>query len=325
MSATDVSSKIGEYMLKGWVLTDDICPKQCSVPLMRSPRGRVPVTVFCASCDDEFQIQRVTSVTQPQPPPPRQSSPSVTHSSITHLSGVSTPATDISRAPSPQPFLLPADTAESIRRRQQSDAASAEIGKRLLKGWTMLADECPGQGCYGIPLVSPPLKGGKDTRKECVVCNTVYINEKDAAGWNQLAAEQDFHPAAASHPSGTADTSGGDSQLHYQISPQEKGKGRATESIPFGVEVLAGTTSEPVRKDRLNNPLMSTIHPSVRALEAATTSLEFALRSLSERLASLSDAPAILDPSAIGRTADAVRKVLRALVQAEELSGMTGP
>jgi uncharacterized Zn finger protein (UPF0148 family) len=53
-----------------------------------------------------------------------------------------------------------------MRRRQQSDAASIEIGKRLLKGWAMLADECPNGGCYGIPLVRPPKVGNeKDPRK----------------------------------------------------------------------------------------------------------------------------------------------------------------
>ena len=41
-------------------------------------------------------------------------------------------------------------------RREQSDRASSEIGKRLLQGWTMLGDECPSENCYGVPLVRPP-------------------------------------------------------------------------------------------------------------------------------------------------------------------------
>ena len=52
MTAIDVSSKLGEYMLKGWVLTDEICPnKNCPVPLMRSPKNQVPQIFFCANCD----------------------------------------------------------------------------------------------------------------------------------------------------------------------------------------------------------------------------------------------------------------------------------
>jgi hypothetical protein len=65
----DVSSKLGEYMLKGWVwsspfrsaqsltptlqvLTDRICPTTaCNVPLLRSPNGApLPSTYLCANC-----------------------------------------------------------------------------------------------------------------------------------------------------------------------------------------------------------------------------------------------------------------------------------
>ena len=64
------------------------------------------------------------------------------------------------------PLLQPVDTDTILRRRQQSDRASIEIGNRLLKGWAMLADECPGADCYGVPLVRPPKPGGgRDPRK----------------------------------------------------------------------------------------------------------------------------------------------------------------
>lgn len=97
------------------------------------------------------------------------------------MSRASTPPTEISSGLSSPTFALPVETAESVRRRQQSDAASAEIGKRLLKvhnviffscaflknlkGWAMLADECPNSRCFGVPLVRPPLAGGKDPKK----------------------------------------------------------------------------------------------------------------------------------------------------------------
>ena len=42
---------------------------------------------------------------------------------------------------------------EITRRRQQSDLASAEIGKLLLKGWAMLADECPSIPRPYLPLL----------------------------------------------------------------------------------------------------------------------------------------------------------------------------
>lgn len=97
-----------------------------------------------------------------------QSASSATSDS--HISRSSTPATEVSSALSSPVFAPPADTAESRRRREQSDTASSEIGKRLLKGWAMLGDECPNARCYGVPLVRPPKAGGeKDPRKACTV------------------------------------------------------------------------------------------------------------------------------------------------------------
>ncbi|KAG1892557.1 hypothetical protein F4604DRAFT_1913276 [Suillus subluteus] len=160
MSATivDVSSKLGEYMIKGWVLTDTTCPSPAcrGVPLMRSPNNGSPVTHFCVNCNG------------PQQSTSTQSNSSSTDSSSTYESNSrpSTPPTELSSGLSSPTFAPPIDTEETIRRRQQSDQASAEIGKRLLKGWAMLGEECPNIRCYGVPLVRPP-KGGeeRDPRK----------------------------------------------------------------------------------------------------------------------------------------------------------------
>ena len=152
-------------MLKGWVgnsqfvtltiylyfikiLSDEVCSRNgCPVPLMRSPKDHIPPCTFCANCDGEPKgslrtyLRHITTLTDKiaranptVPDPLEQPSPSVTHSSDSRSSGSSTPPTDISAAPSSPAFALPVDNAESIRRRQQSDTASAEIGKRLLRG-----------------------------------------------------------------------------------------------------------------------------------------------------------------------------------------------
>lgn len=73
-------------------------------------------------------------------------------------SRASTPPTDISSTHlhDDDDFVLPTPTEEMLARRTQSDLASAEIGKKLLQGWTMLADECPNPACHGVPLVRPP-------------------------------------------------------------------------------------------------------------------------------------------------------------------------
>jgi len=150
------------------VLTDVPC-RDCGNIVMRSPDG---LESFCANCSSPLNCQfilhpvflqghNLLAASKPIKP---QSSSSLSSSS--HISRSSTPPTEISSTISSPVFATPVDTEESIRRRQQSDTASAEIGKRLLKGWAMLADECPNARCYGVPLVRPPKAGhGKDPRK----------------------------------------------------------------------------------------------------------------------------------------------------------------
>ena len=116
------------------------------------------------------QLPNFVTVRDPGPGQPEQqhSSRSPSFASSTHYSRSLTPPTEESHGPGSPTFALPAETEESIRRRQQSDFASAEIGNRLLKGWAMLADECPRSTCHGIPLVRPPKTGrDKDPRKVC--------------------------------------------------------------------------------------------------------------------------------------------------------------
>ncbi|KAF8897457.1 hypothetical protein BD779DRAFT_1490993 [Infundibulicybe gibba] len=160
MTLSDVSDKLGEYMLKGWVLTDQSCPTLgCTVPLMRSPKGRSPAIHVCVKCNS-------SAPKRPEPLSAPDTSPSI--SSNSHASRSSTPPTEVSSTLSSPIFAPPAETDESRRRREQSDRASSEIGKRLLKGWAMLGDECPNARCYGVPLVRPPKPGGeKDPRKVC--------------------------------------------------------------------------------------------------------------------------------------------------------------
>lgn len=173
----------------GQILTDRSCPKLgCHIPLMRSPNGMTPTTHYCANCDDikacreafvlfwRFLIDILAArslISLPSEQP--QTSPSI--SSYSHHSRSSTPPTEFSSTLSSPIFAPPIETPESLRRRQQSDTASSEIGKRLLKGWAMLAEECPNVECFGVPLVRPPMTGGgKDPRKARPVLLKAYRN-----------------------------------------------------------------------------------------------------------------------------------------------------
>ncbi|KAF9006460.1 hypothetical protein BDQ17DRAFT_284785 [Cyathus striatus] len=185
-SITDISSALGEYMLRGWVLTDHSCPNAgCAIPMLRSPNGKSPVVEFCVNCNKTPENTQDT---------PNQHTARIAYatsnSSLSQISRTSTPPTEVSDAMSLPDFPPPPETEHSRRRREQSDRASSEIGKRLLKGWAMLADECPNLDCYGVPLVRRPKAGGeKDPRKECVICESIYLTEVDWAGREQLIPE----------------------------------------------------------------------------------------------------------------------------------------
>ena len=122
-------------------------------------------------------------------------------SSSSHPSRASTPPTDISEPGDngDDDFeTLPPPTEGALQRRAQSDYASAEIAKLLLRGYALLAEECPNPTCYGVPLVRPPktsdgaLSPNKVlppifatnatftmSWKECVVCQSVFTFGSD--------------------------------------------------------------------------------------------------------------------------------------------------
>ncbi|KAG7097051.1 hypothetical protein E1B28_004442 [Marasmius oreades] len=301
MLITDVSSRLGEFMLKGWVLTDIPCTtKGCKVPLMRSPNGVTPVVHFCANCQENPESSRSQSETS--------------SSSALSRSRPSTPPTELSSEPSSPTFDLPPETPESVRRREQSDRASAEIGNRLLKGWVMLAEECPNNQCFGVPLVRPPKPGGeKDTRKECVICGGVYTTECDRAGRERLVpvSTEDLLEVTP-HP----ETSNLRTTLSAEIDVAKR------ETVVFTPSVFPNATS--MKDSHAGSQVTSS-----STLDVCATSLENTLLSLSHRLDSLSNPSlgVIIDPLSISSLAESISKTTQALTHVKELqwkeTGMT--
>ncbi|KAH7887821.1 hypothetical protein F5I97DRAFT_1863074 [Phlebopus sp. FC_14] len=310
---TNVSSKLGELMLKGWVLTDSPCPaSSCrGVPLLRSPKGQMPVVYHCASCDGPPRAQDADAA---------QSQSSSTTSSMTHASRPSTPPTEFSSTLSSPTFAPPVETEEMIQRRQQSDQASTEIGKRLLKGWAMLGEECPNSRCYGIPLVRPPKSGSdKDPRKECVICGTVYITEGDDEGWQRLvpissiASRSDRVITAGTGQAGISDNGG----LIGRHSPPPF-QLPTLDPLPLTPKLSADISHHATAESR-NSQLVTTMPVSTATQDAPMRALELALGTLSEKLTMSCANPAIVDPSSIAMTADAISKVAQALAHVKHL------
>ncbi|TEB30181.1 hypothetical protein FA13DRAFT_1792646 [Coprinellus micaceus] len=298
-SLSDVTAVMGEYMLKGWVLTDKQCSTAgCAVPMMRSPRGQRPEVWFCAKCNG--------APGAPAQPASQATSPSV--STVTNKSNgfsgsrASTPLTEVEDDEEDEEvFILPPESDESRRRREQSDRASAEIGNRLLRGWAMLGDECPNDSCFGIPLVRPPNNpdGEKDPRNECVVCGNVYM------------------------PQSTASTQ---PQLETPVIPQQEERSPA----PVQQSIVQTPLTNP--KQIIAAPVFSPAAPAAfggnahlvgasgasTALSNTDLALQNTLNALSSRLNALTSS-ASMDVIAVGSTADAISKVAHALGQVKSM------
>ncbi|KZP32889.1 hypothetical protein FIBSPDRAFT_1036513 [Athelia psychrophila] len=312
----DVSEKLGQHMLQGWVLTDHPCTTAgCRIPLLRSADD--PVKYYCANCDEEKNLPgQIGKQANPAPSASSSSSPP---------SRSSTPPTEVSSRASSPDFELPPETAESRYRMQQSDTASAEIGRRLLKGWAMLAEECISPGCFGVPLVRPPKAGGdKDPKKECVICGTVYVTQLDHSGFEQLI------PLNTSHVDVTPTIPSAESSAPTNTA---KGKAKAVEPELFN-EAIRGIMSHqeepqispytfgqppevPLSRNVIAPPMSQ--NSSIPPLIMAATSLELSLHALSEKLLIMSNGTMPLDPPSIGITADAIGKVTEALAKVKQL------
>ncbi|KAI0091965.1 hypothetical protein BDY19DRAFT_983522 [Irpex rosettiformis] len=278
-TVVDVSSVLGEYMLKGWILSDDICKKCSKVPLLRSKSS--PPRQFCANCDGGPVPASSTSASL------SQHSSSSADSVSQCASRPSTPPTEVSTTLSSPTFAPPMDMEEITRRRQQSDLASAEIGKLLLKGWAMLADECPNNTCYGIPLVRPPrINGGLNPHKECVVCHTVYV-DRPGGGLERLQPSQ-----ALENPP--------------ELPTHEINRGESATRTPLSLGVAA------------DGRTFSSDRGAMDGLQATVNTLEHTLEGLTERLNFLSSGQAF-EVTTIGSTADAISKVTQALMKVKEL------
>ncbi|VDB97530.1 unnamed protein product [Peniophora sp. CBMAI 1063] len=301
------STQIAQWMAKGWILTDQPCPSRgCGIPLLRSADGTVS---FCVDCDKS------------PPTATSASAQSSTASMSDHPSRPSTPATSMSSTLSSPVFAPPVETEESLRRRQQSDRASAEMAKLLLKGWAMLADECPAASCPRIPLMRPPKAGGgKDPRKQCVCCGNWYIDEKDANGFERLVPV---------NQAGSTQMAGSSISITPQASSSSsKGKGVEREGAssvgPTPVPTVTAPSPEQRKPATLPQPDRSaTLKPSATEqsptnVQATVQALDATLGHLSTRLTSLTTQP-LFDPSAVTATSQAITATAQALAELAKL------
>ncbi|KAF9058092.1 hypothetical protein BJ165DRAFT_1521406 [Panaeolus papilionaceus] len=316
----DISQTLGDYMLKGWVLTDKRCPTAgCTVPLLRSPAGRTPVTSFCAKCAEGHSPGASTAPASVDPVESTKAS-SEELSSIPSRS--STPPTEVSDIPGSPVYMPPPETELSRRRREQSDRASSEIGKKMLQGWAMLGEECPNEDCYGVPLVRPPKAGGeKDPRKECVICGRVYITEVDWAG-RELLRLLDDAPKPPPKPTPSTQRPPQPQTEDPIVVPYPQPAPRPLPHFQMQNRVVA--VPAPVEKEPTSQKPTGVQATSISTtsytdlLSASRRTLEASLQALNKHLEYLISGPS-LDVISIGNTAEAIDKTAKALGQIQQI------
>ncbi|WVO22929.1 uncharacterized protein IAS62_004273 [Cryptococcus decagattii] len=162
----NVSAILGEYMLKGWTLTDLHCSECRATPLMREPtaiaeRDNRERIQFCALCDARPEGRVAAPILRPvAEPAPSSATPSQT-------------------IKTPESHAYPKETASE-------PDPSESISNLLLKGYSLLGENCPNPSCRGIPLVGYPRRvdGSKDGRKICVSCEGRWVEESSVpADW----------------------------------------------------------------------------------------------------------------------------------------------
>ncbi|KAJ3573863.1 hypothetical protein NP233_g2135 [Leucocoprinus birnbaumii] len=312
----DAPSALGTYMLRGWVLTDRPCPTRgCRIPLLRSPVGQDPVVHLCVSCDESSNTSRPSPTAPADGAPPADASTSNSTSSASHLTRASTPATEVSDVTDDLPPFV--ESEETRRRREKTDLASAEIGRRLLQGWTMLGDECPRDECYYVPLVRPPKKAGEpDPKKECVLCGNFYTTERDQVGREILVPVEIQTTAQTTGPSSLArsDPIPATFSVDHQSAAVTDNSAKKPAAPNPPKQVRSALTVNLVWS--LTMHLEAGNHEHTRYFLAA---LQLSLQTLTARLTSLSSNPTFVDPASIATTADAITKVTQAISQVKQL------
>lgn len=182
-------AQLGEYMLRGYTLTDLSCDSCGVTPLMREPtvsaqrEGRAPIQ-FCALCDGRPENATASgSNSTPNIGPSTSTSTSNPADGATATRPISSSSITDDIPAYTSPFDAPI-TSSSSALTSQADKAAGSISSLLLQGYSLLGTNCPNPICRGIPLVGYPKKkdGTKDGRRICVSCNGAWVDQADLEG-----------------------------------------------------------------------------------------------------------------------------------------------
>jgi len=338
------ASVLAAALLQGWAMSAAECKKpDCpGCPIMVSRDGKES---FCARCDggakvglprpglvDPLATANHTRASSPTSSQGEDSEYLALQNEEAEVSVPNTPPTPQSHLHSPvlpggpEPDLPPTavqvDPAVLAARRQQSDRASAEIGRKLLSGWTLLEETCDNESCLGVPLMRRPSpnrsraqkdgessksgdmaalpKGLVDPRRHCVSCGQEYLREGDVKLFEDfMAATQSStaQPVASTSAlptvTRTAGSLMGGQQEEEPIHHSSAAKKRRFSTQP-GTSTLGGS------KARAAGPPVATKAAFPHKPTQAVQSQRDLVPAVSASASSNATAPLMATPTAVG-------------------------
>ncbi|KYR00235.1 Sjogrens syndrome scleroderma autoantigen 1 family protein [Tieghemostelium lacteum] len=213
MSATkDISKILGEKLLLGWVMLNDVCAKCVVVPLLED---RSQKKIHCLSCNRSFKregndIFEIKYVDAPVKEPVitnttnnnnfkkidiSDSNKLISEAVLKYNNYQFNGEDDYDDEEDDDYYSQPLSEEEKKQielRMQKSDQVSTKIGEFLLLGWTLLSDLCPNDNCLGVPL----LKNNKEQKYHCVSCsrNVLDISELKSTPQQVVPIQPDIKP-----------------------------------------------------------------------------------------------------------------------------------
>lgn len=156
-------TRIGTYLLSGWVLTDTPC-SSCKIPTMRTKdRSQVEYCVLCNDVNDPMPLCSIDANGVSGEDREVKAEMMTDEELFEELENEAAGTT----YSVPTGYGASADLAEA-REVPEKVNISALLGQKLLKGWTMMQETCP-LTCIGVPLM-------KNRKEElyCVKCESFF-------------------------------------------------------------------------------------------------------------------------------------------------------
>jgi len=204
----DASTELGRYMLLGWTLLAETCPR-CHIPLVENKKeANLEKRIYCVNCNLYFLrekdfLQLAPQMSETEAPMQEVESdneeetrPFKWGTVLSHMTDQEEKATEQTPTVSPNSIVkeqqeltaksvdLGEEKTPSVDAENKSDTVTKLLGEKLLQGWTMMNLTCP--TCPEVPLM-------RDVKKRlyCVSCNHWVIKPEEYDPKKHLIVNKD--------------------------------------------------------------------------------------------------------------------------------------